>query len=613
MTNEDFKAFAPSIPTDPGIYKYVDVEGTILYVGKAKNLRNRLASYFGEKKHQLAKTKVLVRHAHKIEFMIVETEHDALLLENTLIKKHQPRYNVMLKDEKSPIIYICIKQERFPRVFLTRKSFKDGSTYFGPYLQKFRVEQIAELIRKLFQLRTCQLNLSVENIAKNKFKPCLEYHIKNCAAPCVAFESEESYNRKIEQIKNILKGNFAAVKNHLKEEMARAAAEMKFEQAQALKEKLALFEDYQGKSTVVNPNIHDVDVFAIADDEKEAFVNYLKVVNGAIIHTYTLTLTKNLDEDREMMLVYAIQHLRERFNSVTEEIIVPFDLQLSKSFKLSKSSSPVTFTVPKIGDKKKLLELSEKNVQYHLLQKKKQAMNATGKQTSAERILRTLQADLHMEAAPLWIECFDNSNLQGTDPVSSCVVFKNAKPSKRDYRHFNVKTVEGPNDFASMEEVVLRRYQRLIGEGAGLPQLIIIDGGKGQLSAAMKSIRALGLEGQITVVGIAKRLEEIYFPDDPVPAHINKKSESLKLIQQARDEAHRFGITFHRNQRSKGFIKTGLTEIPGIGAKTAEKLLAHFGSLARLRDADPAEVEKLVGKSAAGKVAGYFAGEDLIK
>ena len=600
MTNDDFKTFAPSIPTDPGIYQYMDAEGKILYVGKAKNLRNRLGSYFGEKKHQLAKTKVLVRHAHRIEFMLVETEHDALLLENSLIKKHQPRYNVMLKDEKSPLIYICIKHERFPRVFLTRKSFKDGSTYFGPYLQKFRVEQIAELIRKLFQLRTCQLNLSVENIAKGKFKPCLEYHIKNCAAPCVALESEASYNRKIEQIKNILKGNFTAVKNHLKEEMVRAAEEMKFEQAHVLKEKLALFEDYQGKSTVVNPNIHDVDVFAIADDEKEAFVNYLKVVNGAIIHTYMLTLTKNLDEDREVILALAIQNMRERFNSITKELIVPFEVVLPEN--------DLIITVPKIGDKKKLLELSEKNVQYHLLQKKKQAMNATGKQTSAERILRTLQADLHMEAAPLWIECFDNSNLQGTNPVSSCVVFKNAKPSKRDYRHFNVKTVEGPNDFASMEEVVLRRYQRLIGEGAGLPQLVIIDGGKGQLSAAMKSIRALGLEGQITVVGIAKRLEEIYFPDDPVPAHINKKSESLKLIQQARDEAHRFGITFHRNQRSKNFLKTELTEIPGIGKKTSEKLLANFGSLARVKAAAPEEVEKLIGKVAAGKVAGYFAG-----
>jgi excinuclease ABC subunit C len=353
---------------------------------------------------------------------------------------------------------------------------------------------------------------------------------------------------------------------------------------------------------VVNPAIKDVDVFAIADDEKEAFVNYLKVANGAVIHTYTLTLTKNLDEDRETLLVYAIQNMRERFQSITQEIIVPFQLVLPET--------DVQITVPKIGDKKKLLELSEKNVQYHLLQKKKQAANATGKQTSAERILRTLQADLHMEAIPLWLECFDNSNLHGTNPVSSCVVFKNAKPAKKDYRHFNVKTVEGPNDFASMEEVVHRRYKRLIEEDAGLPQLVIIDGGKGQLSAAMKSIRALGLEGQMTVIGIAKRLEEIYFPDDPVPAHINKKSESLKLIQQARDEAHRFGLTFHRNQRSKNFIKTELTDIPGVGKKTSEKLLQHFGSLARMRAAEHAEVEKLIGKAAAGKVKAYFEGEN---
>ena len=600
MTNEQFKAFAPTIPTQPGIYKYIDAQGTILYVGKAKSLRNRLASYFGDKKHQLAKTRVLVRNAHHIEFMIVETEQDALLLENSLIKKHQPRYNVALKDEKSPLIYICIKHERFPRVFLTRKTIKDGSLYFGPYLGKFRVAQITELIRKLFQLRTCTLPLSPENIAAGKFRPCLEYHIKNCAAPCVAFEDEESYNRKIEQIKNMLKGNFVAVKNHLRDEMQKAAANLQFEQAQQLKEKLNLFEDYQGKSTVVSASIRDVDVFSIADDDKEAFVNYLKVVNGAIIHTYTITLTKNLEEEREVMLLLAIQTLRERFNSITAEVIVPFPLTLP--------DPDVVVTVPKIGDKKKLLELSEKNVQYHLLQKRKEEMNQTGKQTHAERILRTLQADLHMTDVPLHIECFDNSNIQGSNPVSSCVVFKNAKPAKRDYRHYNVKSVEGPNDFASMEEVVYRRYKRLLAEGAELPQLIIIDGGKGQLSAAMKSIRALDLEGKFTVIGIAKRLEEIFFPDDPVPALINKKSESLKLIQQARDEAHRFAITFHRNQRSKNFITSELTESPGIGAKTSEKLLQHFGSLARVRGADPARLEELIGKTAARKVGAYFSG-----
>lgn len=600
MTNEQFKDFSPTIPVDPGIYKFLDAAGVILYVGKAKNLRNRLTSYFGDKKHVTAKTKALVKHADHIEFTIVETETDALLLENTLIKQHQPRYNVMLKDEKSPLVYICIKNERFPRVFLTRKTFRDGSAYFGPYLSKMRVAQIIELVRKLFQLRTCTLNLTAENIEKGKFKPCLEYHIKNCAAPCVGYEDEASYNGKIEQIKNMLKGNLNAVKVHLKEEMHRFAANLQFEQAQLMKDKLSLFEDYQGKSTVVNPAIHDVDVFAIAGDEKEAYVNYLKVVSGAVIHTFTLTLTKNLDEDQEVLLVYAIQVLREKFNSTSGEIIVPFAVALPG----------VTVTVPKIGDKKKLLELSEKNVQYHLLQQKRDAASKTGRQTAAERILRTLQADLHMTEAPLHIECFDNSNIHGTNPVSSCVVFRNAKPAKRDYRHYNVKTVEGPNDFASMEEVVFRRYKRLLAEGQDLPQLIIIDGGKGQLSAAMKSLRALDLEGKVTVIGIAKKLEELYFPDDPVPLHINKKSESLKLIQQARNEAHRFAITFHRDQRSRNFLTTELTEIPGIGAKTAEKLLQHFGSVARLRDAKPEEVEAAVGKAAAEKVAKYFMSDE---
>lgn len=601
MTNEQFKDFSPTIPTDPGIYKFLDGAGIILYVGKAKNLRNRLNSYFGEKKHAAAKTKALVRHAHHIEFTMVETETDALLLENTLIKQHQPRYNVMLKDEKSPLVYICVKNERFPRVFVARKTFRDGSTYFGPYLNKFRVDQITDLIRKLFQLRNCALHLSADNIEKSKFKPCLEYHIKTCAAPCVGLESEESYNKKIEQIKNILKGNFAAVKAHLRDEMQRFAENLQFEQAQIAKDRLALFEDYQGKSTVVNPNIGDVDVFAIAADEQEAFVNYLKVVSGAVIHTYTLTLTKNLDEDTTTLLAFAVPVLREKFDSRSHEIIVPVEVIVP---------GVATVTVPKIGDKKKLLDLSEKNVQYHLLQQRRDAASRTNRQTAAERVLRTLQADLNMTDAPLHIECFDNSNIQGTNPVSSCVVFRNAKPAKRDYRHYNVKTVEGPNDFASMEEVVFRRYKRLLAEAQSLPQLIIIDGGKGQLSAAMKSLRALGLEGKVTVIGIAKKLEEIFYPDDPVPLHINKKSESLKLIQQARNEAHRFAITFHRDQRSRHFLQTELTEIPGIGTKTADKLLQHFGSVARLREASAEEVEKAVGKAAAEKVAQYFAGAE---
>ena len=599
MTTDQFKEFSPSIPLEPGIYKFLDSEGKILYVGKAKNLKNRLTSYFGEKKHQTAKTRTLVRNADHIEFTIVETEQDALLLENTLIKKHQPRYNVMLKDEKSPLSYVCIKNERFPRVFLTRKVIRDGSQYFGPYTSRFQVGQIVDLVRKLFQLRTCSLNLSASNIEKGKFKPCLEYHIKNCNAPCVGYETEEVYMAKIEQVKNVFKGNFAAVKGHLKEEMNRFAENLQFEQAQQAKERLGLFEDYQGKSTVVNPNVSDVDVFALAGDEKEAYVNYLKVVNGAVINTYTLTLTKNLDEDRETLMVYAIQALREKFNSITQELIVPFDLSIPDQQDLS-------VTVPKIGDKKKLLELSERNVQYHLMQRKRQELNKTGRQTPAERILRTLQVDLQMKEMPLHIECFDNSNIQGSNPVSSCVVFRNARPAKKDYRHYNVKTVEGPNDFASMEEVVHRRYKRLIDEEQSLPQLIIIDGGKGQLSSAMMSIRDLGIEDQVTVVGIAKKLEEIYFPDDPVPLHIHKKSESLKLIQQARNEAHRFAITFHRNQRSKNFLHTELQEIPGIGPKTAEKLLQHFGSVKRLREAPSEQWVEVAGKSNAAKLERYF-------
>lgn len=598
MTTEQFRQFSPSIPTDPGVYRFIDAEGTILYVGKAKNLRNRLSSYFGDRVHQLAKTKVLVRHADHIEFTLVETEQDALLLENTLIKKHKPRYNVMLKDEKSPLIYICIRKERFPRIMTVRKPVRDGSLYFGPYLSKGKVAQIVELIRKLFQLRSCALPLSAENIQKKKFKVCLEYHIKNCAGPCANLETEENYNRKIEQIKNILKGNFSAVKTHLREEMQRSAERMDFEQAQMLKDKLSIFEDYQGKSTVVNPNIHDVDVFSLAEDEKEAYVNYLKVINGAIIHAYTLTLTKNLDEDKETLLSFAISILRERFESIVQEVIVPFPVVLSPD----EFGKNLTITVPKIGDKKSLLELSEKNVQYHLLQKRKEAINQTGKQTSAERILRTLQQDLNMEDVPLHIECFDNSNIQGTNPVSSCVVFRNAKPAKRDYRHYNVKTVEGPNDFATMEEVVMRRYKRLLAEGQSLPQLIIIDGGKGQLSAAMKSLRALAIDKKVTVIGIAKRLEEIFFPDDSVPVFINKKSESLKLIQQARNEAHRFAITFHRDQRSRNFLKTELTDIQGIGPKTAEKLLKQYGSLAKVREAGIEELTALVGKVIAEKV-----------
>jgi len=601
MTTEDFKKIADTIPHEPGVYRFLDESGVILYVGKAKSLRNRVASYFGERKGRAHKTRVLVKNADHLEFTLVETEADALLLENSLIKKYQPRYNVMLKDGKS-YSYLCIKKERFPRVFITRRVIRDGSTYFGPYTSKYRLKIILDLIKQLFPLRTCTLNLSQPNIDAGKFKVCLEYHIKNCVGPCVGFESEEEYDVKIAQIKNILKGNFKAVIQHFKKEMQNMAENLEFEKAQQMKEKLDAFNDYQAKSTVVSTKIRDVDVFAIATSEKEAYINYLKIVNGAIIHTHTQELVTNLDDEEEDLMQYTIPLLRERFNSIAQELILPYPITLPEE--------DLTITVPKIGDKKKLLELSEKNVKFYLLQKQKEAVSRTNRQTPAERILRTMQKDLQMDVLPMHIECFDNSNIQGAHPVSSCVVFKNAKPSKKDYRHFNIKTVEGPNDFASMEEVVRRRYTRLVRENSPLPQLIIIDGGKGQLSSSVKIIRELGIEDKVTIIGIAKRLEEIFFPDDPIPLYIDKKSETLKVIQQARNEAHRFAITFHRDQRSRAFLGTELTDIPGIGNKTAEKLLTHFGSVKKLRQATAAQIAEVSNLNVAKKVLDYFqAGE----
>ena len=597
MTTADFQEMSPTIPLQPGVYRFVDPNGIILYVGKAKSLRNRLASYFGERRDREAKTKSLVKQALHIEYTIVESEQDALLLECQLIKQHQPRYNVMLKDGKT-YPYICVQAERFPRVFITRRLVRDGSQYFGPYTSGNRVAVLMDLIKNLFPLRTCTLALTPENIAKHKFKVCLQYHIKNCMGPCEGFESESAYNEKIAQIKNILKGHFGAVKNHLKKEMSNCADNLEFEKAQLLKEKLTVFEDYQGKSTIVSTTISDVDVFSIATDEKMAYVNYLKVSNGAIIHTYTLELTKNMDEDEDAMLTFAIPYLREKYASDNTEMLVPFPTAL-----LDKN---ITVTIPKIGDKKKLLDLSVKNAEYYMQQIHLREALKADKETSAERILKTLQSDLNMKTLPEHIECFDNSNLQGTNPVSACVVFRNAKPAKKDYRHYNVKTVEGPNDFATMEEVVFRRYKRLLAEGSSLPQLVIIDGGKGQLSSAMKSIAALDLVGEMVVVGIAKQLEEIFFPNDPLPLYIDKKSESLKLIQQCRNEAHRFGITFHRNQRSKNFIGTELTGIEGIGEKTTEKLLAHYGSVKRIKTATKEELESVVGKTSTRKLLKYF-------
>lgn len=597
MKTEEFRAISDTIPHEPGVYRFLDHDGTILYVGKAKSLKNRLNSYFGDKKHAQFKTVLLTRNAARIEFTVVETEHDALLLENSLIKKFQPRYNVSLKDGKS-YTYICIKNERFPRVFFTRRVIRDGSQYFGPYTSKYRVNILLEIIKKLFTLRTCTLNLSEENVNKGKFKVCLEYHIKNCQGPCEALESEDSYNYKIEQVKNILKGNLGGVKKYITDQMKSHAENLEFEKAQVLKDKLFAFEDYQSTSTVVSTTIKDIDVFAIKKEEQMAYVNYLKIINGALVNTDISEMVMNLDDEIEDLLSFVVPTIREKFNSIAPEVIVPVEIIVP--------DEKVMVTVPQRGDKKKLLELAEKNIDYYILQKRRDDVSHQKKISSSERILTTLKKDLQMDVMPLHIECFDNSNIQGSNPVSSCVVFKNAKPSNKDYRHFKVKTVVGPDDFASMEEVVYRRYKRMLDENSSLPQLIIIDGGKGQLSSAVKSLESLGILDKVTVIGIAKKLEEIFFPGDSLPLYISKKSESLKLIQQARNEAHRFAISFHRDLRSKNFLGTQLTNIPGIGKVTAEKLLKNFGSITRLKETPTEEIEKVIGKANTKKVLDYL-------
>ncbi|KXK39155.1 MAG: excinuclease ABC subunit C [Saprospiraceae bacterium] len=597
MTKDDYKAISETIPFEPGVYRFLDADNTILYVGKAKSLRNRLNSYFVDKHHLPYKTVLLTRNSTHIEYTVVESEHDALLLENSLIKKFQPKYNVMLKDGKS-YSYICIKNEPFPRVMFTRQLIRDGSTYFGPYTSKYRVKILLDIINDIFQLRTCNLNLSPENIKKGKYKVCLEYHLKNCLGPCEGLESVEYYDAKIEQVKNVLRGHLSPVKKFIVEKMHEHAEKLEFEQAQLLKEKLKAFEDYRATSTVMSNTIGDVDVFAIKKDESMAYVNYLKVSNGTLVNTDITELKMNLDDDEEDLLAYAIPAIREKFESEASEVVVPMDVVMADTL--------VKVTIPQRGDKKKLLDLAQNNIDYYIRQKRRDDISHAKKVSSAERILTTLKNDLHMDVMPFHIECFDNSNIQGTNPVSSCVVFKNARPSNKDYRHFNIRSVTGPNDFASMEEVVYRRYKRMLDEGHPLPQLIVIDGGKGQLSSAVKSLEALGILDQVTVIGIAKRLEEIFFPGDSIPLYINKKSESLKLIQHARNEAHRFGISFHRNQRSKHFLETQLMNIPGIGKITAEKLLKKFGSVARIKEADPKEVEAIVGKSTTSKILDYF-------
>ena len=572
-----------TLPINAGVYQFYDADDKLIYVGKAVNLKKRVSSYF-QKEHDNAKTRVLVRKIMRIEHIVVATESDALLLENNLIKKYQPRYNILLKDDKS-YPWICVKKERFPRVFLTRRMIKDGSLYFGPYTSMRTVHTLLDLFKELFPLRTCSYDLSFQNVQNHKFKVCLEYHLKNCKGPCEDFQTEEDYNENIKQIVEILKGNFKETVRRFKDKMLALAGELRFEEAQIVKEKLEVLEKYQAKSSIVSSKINNVDVFSIVSDEEYAYVNFLQVAYGAIVRAHTIEIKKKLEETDRELLEYAIVDIRERFFSTSKEIIVPFEVTLAEN---------LLMTIPKLGEKKQLLELSERNAK-HFRQDRFKQEKILDPERHTNRILTQMQRDLHLSVPPVHIECFDNSNIQGTNPVSACVVFKNAKPSKKDYRHFNVKTVEGPNDFASMEEAVFRRYRRLLDEGQPLPQLIVIDGGKGQLSSALKALEQLQLRGKIAIISIAERLEEIYFPEDSIPLYLDKRSETLRIIQQLRDEAHRFGITFHRQKRSKSAIVSELDGVEGIGTKTKETLLQHFKSVKRIREATEDELVKAVG------------------
>ncbi len=587
-----------TLPNNPGVYQFVDKQGVIIYVGKAKNLKKRVSSYFS--KTQSGKTKMLVEKIADIRHIVVETETDALLLENVLIKKYQPKYNVMLKDDKT-YPWICIKKEAFPRVFLTRNIVKDGSEYYGPYPSVKTARTLLELIHQLYPLRSCKFNLSAQNIKAGKFEVCLDYHIGLCKAPCVGLQTEQDYEQNIKQIRKIIKGNFKDALVYFKKEMQKHAALLEFEKAQDIKEKIDSLQNYQARSTVVNPTINNVEVYNIVSDASTAYVNFLQVGHGAIIRSHTLEIKKKLDETDKDLLELAIVEIRTRFDLQTKEMYVPFVIDILPSVKKS---------IPQKGDKKRLLELSHRNAVYFRLEKLKQ-LQLTDPEKHVNRLMKQMQQDLRLPTEPRHIECFDNSNIQGTNPVAACVVFKNGKPVKKEYRHFNIKTVTGPNDFASMEEIVERRYKRLLEEGKALPQLIIVDGGKGQLSSAVKSLKKLGLYGQISIIGIAKRLEEIYFPGDSVPLYLDKKSETLRVIQKARDEAHRFGITFHRKKRIKSGLQTELELIKGIGNKTIALLLRHFKSVKRIKNASYEELKKVVGKHKAGIIRNWFHdGED---
>ena len=594
MTVLPIKIQLKTIPNKPGVYQYYDKEGKLLYVGKAKNLKKRVSSYF-TKQHDIGKTRVLVKKIISIKHIVVETETDALLLENNLIKKYQPRYNIMLKDDKT-YPWICIKKERFPRVFSTRKMIKDGSEYFGPYTNVKTVYTLLELINGLFPLRNCNYDLADKNIKSGKYKVCLEYHLDNCLGTCEGKQTEENYNKNIAAIRNILKGNFKDSLVAFKNQMEDFATNLCFEDAQKIKEKIATLMNYQSKSMIVNSKINNVDVFSIVTDEAYGYVNYLQLSYGSIIRSHTLEIKKKLEETDEQILQISVIELRQRFQSQCKEIYVPFKINVGENLKIY---------VPKLGDKKRILDLSLRNAKYYRMERFKQT-KITDPNRHENRIMSQMKKDLRLSEEPRHIECFDNSNIQGTNPVAACVVFKNGKPSKKDYRKFNIKTVEGPDDFASMEEVVYRRYKRLLDEKQPLPQLIIIDGGKGQLSSSLKSLDKLELRGKIAIIGIAKRLEELFYPEDPIPLYLDKKSETLKIIQQLRNEAHRFGITFHRNKRSKEALNTTLLDIEGIGEKTIIELLKIFKSLKRLQTASFDDLSKAVGPSKAQKIINHF-------
>lgn len=597
MSAFDYKKALADIPHKPGVYQYYDADDTLIYIGKAKDLRNRVGSYFNQENNQFnGKTRVLVSRIRRISFTIVDTEIDAWLLENSLIKKHQPRYNIMLKDDKT-YPWIIIKKEQFPRIYWTRKYIKDGSTYFGPYASVGMMHTILDLIKETYTLRTCNLPLTPQNINEGKFKVCLEYQIGNCKGPCQNYQSKADYDQNIEEIKDILNGKIGNVIKTVKQVVKTASEDLNFELAHAYQKKLGVLEKYQSKSTVVNSAITNIDVVSIASDERYAFVNYLKVMNGSIIQTQTIEIKKRLDESDEELLTIAITEFRTKFKSTSREIVVPFNVSLD--------DENLKLIVPKLGEKKKLLELSQKNVLFFKREKLNQ-YEKLNPDLRTERILTQMQKDLRLTQLPHHIECFDNSNFQGKYPVSAIVVFRDAKPSKKDYRHFNVKTVEGPNDFATMEEAVYRRYKRMLDEEGTLPQLIIIDGGKGQLSSAVSSLKKLGIEKRVTIIGIAKRLEELYYPGDSFPLYLDKKSETLKIIQQLRDEAHRFGITFHRKKRDQGTLKTELELIPGIGKSTADKLLVKFKSVKKIKEASEKDLSEVLNKKQMQTLSNFF-------